>query len=296
VSRLRRAVLVLAVIGVTVAGMAVVARLRSPSELRALPATAKASCGSRWGPAVEIGHLSSDLREVSGFVSTPRYPGLAWMVRDSENPATLYSFEIIDRAIRTKPFPVVGAENGDWEDVAYTTGTDGRGRLWIEDNINRHTAPKTIYEVLEPDPTTDRSATVVGRYRWEYPEGNHDTEALFALAGELVVVSKTTPSRAYRFELPLDPDDINRPVPMAAFPAGQRLTLASTSADERFLLTSSTKDQRVWIYEAARLSRGPVFTRSMKRTQREAGDFFPWDGCDIVLISEQRSVWLLKNL
>jgi hypothetical protein len=33
----------------------------------------------------------------------------------------------------------------------------------------------------------------------------------------------------------------------------------------------------------------------MPRSQREAGDFFPYDGCDIVLLSERQNVWLLRN-
>lgn len=264
-------------------------------KLRRMPAEAKAAeCSGHWGPAVEIGSVPGARKEVSGFVSSPRHPGVAWMVRDSGNPASLYSFEIVDGAVRTKEFPLAGATNGDWEDVAYTTGADGRGRLWVLDNIDRNTAPKTIYEVLEPDPARDRSAKVVGRYRWEYPDGggNHDTEVLFAFAGKLVVVSKTTPSRAYAFEAPLDPAGINRPELALTVPEGSKLTLGSTSADERYLLTSSTREDTVWVYEGFFLP-PPVFIQPMSPSQREAGDFFPHGGCDIVLVSEQKGVWLL---
>src|SRR5581483_244783 len=228
----------------------------SRSALLKQPAAGGQPCGTAWGPAREIGRLPEQRKEVSGFVSSPARPGLAWMVRDSGNPATLYSFELPpgEHAIRSRAVPVRGATNGDWEDLAYTKGPDGRGRLWILDNINRHTAPKTVWEVLEPDPEHDTEATVVGRYRGAYPEtadtpdGNADTETDCFLGGRLTVVSKTEPSRVYRFDAPLDPAAVNRPTLVATVPAGVKMTLGSTSADERLLVTSPTRNQTAWVY------------------------------------------------
>lgn len=51
-------------------------------------------------------------------MTSSRYPGTAWMVRDSGNPTTLYSFRIDDGEIRSRQFPVDGVTNGDWEDIA----------------------------------------------------------------------------------------------------------------------------------------------------------------------------------
>ena len=266
-------------------------------------------CGPTWGPAREIGRIPGQRKEVSGFVSSPRYPGVAWMVRDSGNPAVLYSFELPrgEHAIRSRAFPVRDATNGDWEDLAYSTGADGRGHLWISDNINRHTAPKTLWEVLEPDPDHDRDATVIARYRWAYPDapdGNYDTETAFFVGGKLTIIPKTEPaSRVYRFEAPLDPNAVNRPALVATVPAGSKMVLGSTSADERLLVTSSTRDQTAWVYAndhdppdvTGFFDRPPLFTRTLSRSQREAGDFFPYDGCDIVLLSERQNVWLLSN-
>jgi hypothetical protein len=274
-----------------------------------LPAAGGRPCGKTWGPAVEIGRIPGQRKEVSGFVSSPRYPGVAWMVRDSGNPTVLYSFELRagSHTIESRSFPVRGVTNGDWEDLAYSVGPDGRGRLWISDNINRRTAPKTLWEVLEPDPDRDREATVVGRYQWEYPDfpgGNADTESAFFVGGKLTVVSKTDPSRVYRFDGPLDPSAVNRPTPVATVPEGERMVFGSTSADERLFLTSSTRNQTAWVYANSQdlpdaggfFDRPPLFTRTLSRSQREAGDFFPHDGCDIVLLSERQNVWLLANL
>jgi hypothetical protein len=268
------------------------------------PATA--GCSPRWGRAVDIGRLPGNRKEVSGFVSSSAYPRVAWMVRDSGNPPVLYSFEVVGGAVRSGEFPVIGATNGDWEDVAYTRGDDGRGRIWILDNINRHTDAKIIYEVLEPDPAADRTARMLGRYRWRYPDGNgdHDTEVLLALGGQLVVVSKSTPSRAYRFEAPLDREQVNEPVLVATVTEGERMTLGSTTSDERWLLLSSTKDDVAWVYHVGDPSAGltgflshpPVLAQVLSPSQREAGDFYPFDGCDIVLLSERENIWLLRNL
>lgn len=274
-----------------------------------LPAAGGRPCGSTWGPAVEMGRIPGRREEVSGFVSSPRYPGVAWMVRDSGNPTVIYSFELRpgSHTIRSRSFPVGDVTNGDWEDLAYSVGPDGRGRLWISDNISRRTAPKTLWEVLEPDPDRDREATVVGRYQWEYPDfpgGNADTESAFFVGGKLTVVSKTDPSRVYRFDGPLDPSAVNRPTRVATVPEGERMVFGSTSADERLFVTSSTRNQTVWVYANSReppdaggfFDRPPLFSRELSRSQREAGDFFPHDGCDIVLLSERQSVWLLANL
>jgi hypothetical protein len=278
-------------------------------ESRLEDVSAGPDCGPSWSEPTVVGTLPGDLKEVSGFVASPNRADVAWMIRDSGNPATLYSFEVDgDGEISTREFPVAGATNGDWEDVAATTGDDGRVRLWILDNINRHTAPKTIWEVLQPDPGDDH-AELVGLYRWRYPDGNgnHDTETLFVSDGHFVVASKTEPSRAYRFDAPLSSTRVNEPVLVGDVP-GPKLVFGSTSGDGRRLVTSSTKTDAVYVADLgdARRAGGadpldgwvgqpPRFERAMSAAQREAGDFFPHQGCDIVLLDEREHVWLLRN-
>ena len=254
-------------------------------------------CGLGWDEAERVGKVPGRRREVSGFVASDRRRNVAWMVRDSGNPASLYSFEVDgDGQVTSSEFPVTGATNGDWEDVAYTAG-NGTGHLWILDNINRHTSPKTIWEVAEPAPGHDGPAQLLGWYRWEYPDGNHDTETLFALDGRLVVLSKTAPSRAYVFDGPLLAGGLNRPRLLGEM-AGPLLVLGSTSADERLLLTSSTRTDTVYVTEIASGWTGattPVFEHEMSAAQREAGDFFPAGGCDIILVDERENIWRLRN-
>jgi hypothetical protein len=243
-----------------------------------------------------VGALPGERKEVSGFVASSERRNVAWMVRDSGNPAVLYSFEVDDGGnITSREFPVTGATNGDWEDVAYTSA-GGDGHLWILDNINRNTSPKTIWEVAEPALAAGAPAELLASYRWDYPDGNRDTETLFTLGGHFVVVSKTTPSRAYVFDDPLDPSRLNVPRPLGEVP-GPKLVFGSTTGDERLLLTSSTRTDSVYVAEPAKgwTNTAPVFELKMPAAQREAGDFFPYDGCDIVLLDEREHIWLLRN-
>ena len=265
------------------------------------PARAAGGCGNSWSSAVRLRDLPHNLLEVSGFVSSTKYPGVAWMIQDSDNPENLYSFELDGNQPPWKAFPVSGAENYDWEDVAYTVGADGRGRIWILEN-GVETGPKTIYEVLEPDPHADGSATVAATYRFEYPGGNVNTETMFSLGGRLAVVTKTHPNRLYKLPSPLSPNSTNYASDAGRLDVGSWVTAAGASADEKLLAVVTTGDE-VTVFEhrgsgseiSAFAGPDPVFRRSMPETQREAVDFFPYASCDIISVSEDGSVWRLSN-
>ncbi|MGH8999038.1 MAG: hypothetical protein ACRDY7_06555 [Acidimicrobiia bacterium] len=265
-------------------------------------AAAPVGCVPQWGRAELIGSLPGPLTEVSGFVSSQRYPGVAWMIRDSDNPESLYSFELDGGKPRWREFEVDDADNYDWEDLTYTLGPDGRGRLWILEN-GVETGPKKLYEVLEPDPGGDEDeAEVVNTYRFDYPGASLNTEALFAVGGRIVVVSKTSPNGVYQLPSSLSDDGMNMVSRVGRLDVGSFLTMAATSADERFLVTVGTDDVASVVQTAdpAAGASGfvdpePVFERSMPETQREAGDFFPFASCDIVLVSEDSTVWRLSG-
>jgi fibronectin type III domain protein len=271
--------------------------------------TTTEGCGADWSSADLIDTFEDDLPEVSGFVSSARYPGLAWMIRDSGNPDSLYSFRLdSDDHAAWEEFPVSGsASNHDWEDVTYSVGPDGQGRLWILENDSGNFDPEhsdlKLYEVLEPDPDRDQSARLAATYRFEYPgDENYDTEAIFALGGDLFAVTKTDPNRVFRFPDPLSRSDTNRLTEVGGLDASSLITAVGASGDERLLVTVGIGDQ-VRVFEnqgfAAEFSgfddKGPVFRKSMPETQREAIDFFPYEGCDIISVSEDGTVWRLSN-
>ncbi|MGH8975555.1 MAG: hypothetical protein ACRD0C_20405 [Acidimicrobiia bacterium] len=270
--------------------------------------TTGSGCGDDWSSADLIDTLDGGLLEVSGFVSSALHPGVAWMIRDSKNPDSLYSFRLDGDTSSWKEFPISGGtSNSDWEDVAYTVGSDGRGRLWILENdfagSESHDSSMKIYEVIEPDPDHDHSAHLAATYRFEYPDDeDHDTEALFALGGELLVVTKTDPDRVFRLPSPLSRSGTNHLIEVGDLDAGSLLTAVGVSGDEELLVTVGISDDVTVFKNRSQTSQfsafdheEPLFRRSMPETQREAIDFFPHDSCDIVSVSEDGSVWRLSN-
>jgi hypothetical protein len=256
-------------------------------------------CSKKWSAPKLLGRLPGSMGEVSGFVSSPVHRGVAWMIRDSGHAPALYSFRLDDGSARVKGFPIRGAGSRDWEDIAYTAGPDGKGRLWILDNIHRKAKEKFIYEVVEPD-LDDTSAKLVRRYRWSFPDGRSNAEVLFALDGKLHVVNKSGVPALYRFDSPLSPSRLNKPDYKGKLPVGSAVTLASTSADQRLLVTSSTRSDRVWVQESSTglsgfLTKRPVFSMKMVPAQREGGDFYPYGSCDIILLSEHEGIYRLSN-
>ena len=262
---------------------------------------ASSSCSREWAPAVKLGNLPGNLLEVSGFVSSARYPGVAWMIRDSDNPESVYSFRLDGNQPRWTEFRVSGVpDNYDWEEIAYTVGSDGRGRLWILENAVE-TGPKKIYEILEPDPDIGGTVPVAGTYRFDYPGANLNTESMFALDGQLVVVAKTNPNRVYKLPSPLSRSGTNRLSAAGRLDVSSWVTAVQVSGDEGLLMGLSTDDEVTVIErqgpgDIRTFSDDSVFKRSMPETQREGGDFFPYDSCDIVLVSEDATVWRLSNL
>ncbi len=74
-----------------------------------------------------------------------------------------------------------------------------------------------------------------------------NTETMFVFDGDLVVVSKTEPSRVYRFNGPLQPFTVNVPTYVGTLPSGKLLSIAALSVDQRTLVVSS--HGKVDVYE-----------------------------------------------
>ena len=62
------------------------------------------------------------------MASSVRRPGVAWMIRDSGNPASLYALRLRDGKPWVREIKVKDARNQDWEDITYTVGPDGKAR------------------------------------------------------------------------------------------------------------------------------------------------------------------------
>jgi hypothetical protein len=143
-------------------------------------------------------------------------------------------------------------------------------------------------------------ASLVGTYEWKYPDDQANTETMFVFDGDLVVVTKTEPSRVYRFDGPLVESVINVPSYVGTLPVGERLSVAALSLDQRTLAVSSHGKLNVYENRGDRhnlkaLISNPVVSQIMPPDNREGGSFFPYGSCDLLLVAESKTVWRLEH-
>lgn len=246
--------------------------------------------------AKSIGNLPHGTGEVSGMASSVRRPGVAWMIRDSGNPASLYALRLRDGKPWVREIKVKGARNKDWEDVTYTIGPDGKARLLIVESTQSGRAPY-IYEVFEPDPDGPGQVRLNRRYRYRYPGKMQNTEASFMYDGDLVLVTKTVPAKLYRFAR-LRLGMVNRGRFVGRLHGSDRFSIARPSKD-RFLLVASDHET-VTTYRGdggkvhAFTAKQPANRKTVANGDNiEAGDFYPHGSCNVLLISESRNIYRL---
>jgi hypothetical protein len=146
------------------------------------------------------------LTESSGVVASRLYPGVLWTHNDSGKGPWLFA---IDRAGKLlSRWQVTSARSYDWEDIAV-----GPRGLYIGDigDNNRDRPSITVYRIPEPDPHAakpGRTASAEG-FRFTYPDGPHDAEALLVhpKTGDVYIVSKAhlsdSETAVYRARAPL---------------------------------------------------------------------------------------------
>ena len=273
------------------------------------------ACRPNWAPVEPMAQLMDGLGEMSAFEASPNFPGWGWGIRDSGRPASLYAFkpESAD-IVPAKEFPAHGLRNSDWEDMAWTPGFEpGTGHLWVLENVgNGWTGNRWIHQFNELDPEgpapvdtptlppPPTEASLVGSYEWAYPDEQVNTETMFVFDGDLVVVTKTQPSRVYRFDGPLVESVVNVPSYVGTLPKGERLSVAALSVDQRTLAVSShgkldVYENRGNPHDLAALISNPVVRHVMPPDNREGGSFFPHGSCDLLLVAESKTVWRLEH-
>lgn len=266
------------------------------------PTTGQAGrgCGSPT-KAESAGRLPSGHGEVSGFVASRKRTGLGWMIRDSGHPASLYAVWFGKGGPWVREVKIRGAENTDWEDLSYSTGADGRGRLWIVESTQARRDPY-IYVVTEPNPRAGK-VSLRHRYRYRYPDRRHqNTEASFFWNGDLVLVTKTKPARLYRFDDALDSHRVNEPRFVGELRGADRVSVARPSPDHAALVTSD--HETITVFKSpgpggslSQFTTDPPARRKMIAAgdNIEAGDYFPHHSCDVVMLSERRNVYRLLD-
>jgi hypothetical protein len=257
-------------------------------------------CSIPFKPPVKKVEGLPKMGEVSGLAASKRYPGWGWMIRDSGHPPLLYTLRFDDGEARTRVVPVPGASNRDWEDINYSVGPDGKGRLWVVESGQSGKA-RFIYEILEPDPATALTAKLVRRYTYAYPDRGYNTEASFMFNGDLVLVAKTNPARLYRFDKALSPNGVNKPAFVGVLRSPQKPSVSRLSPDGRFLVTASHQTVHVYrnggdLGSLKDLIAGPpvIVEKASPGDNVESGDFFPWNSCSLLLLAESHNTYWMR--
>jgi len=155
------------------------------------------------------------LTESSGVAASRTHPGVLWTHNDSGTGPLLFA---VDRAGKlVSRWQVPGVRAFDWEDIAA-----GPGGLYIGDigDNNRRRASIVVYRIPEPNPRASKPGrtSVATAFRFTYPDGAHDAEALMVhpKTGDMYIVSKAhfgDPETAvYRARAPLRSGTVLRKV------------------------------------------------------------------------------------
>lgn len=263
---------------------------------------AQAGCGSGLTPATKTPDgLPRESGEASGFVTSTKYPGWAWMIRDSGHPAHLYALRVNpDGTATSREIPVSGANNRDWEDVTLATKADGTSVIWVIESGQGGSSNRQIYEIVEPDPETTTTVAAV-RYNYAFPDRRTNTEAAFTWDNQLVLATKNFPARLYRFG-ELTTSGVNEATFVGELTDSNGISVAKPSPDRQWLVTAT--HERVYIYRRPTGSTGLEGFVDREPTHMvvaapednvEAGDFFPAGVCDLLLLSETRNTYRLES-
>ncbi len=247
-------------------------------------------------PLERVGRLEApEIVEASGIVQSRRFPGTFWVHNDSGNPATLFAVKRDGGLIRSYP---VAAPNVDWEDIAI----DDAGHLYLGDiGNNRARLPlRAIYRVDEPDPSKPADGPLqVGlalHYRFDEPK-RFDAEGLFIDAGRATLITKRLDGQAAEvYRLALDrPSPLLRPAlpELVGTLAGcvEPATGAGLSPDGRRLAVVTDAAARVYERE------GDAAWKLAATVRFDAKDVeaICWDGTDLILASEDRSIYRIAE-
>ncbi|HZI39860.1 MAG TPA: hypothetical protein VFF24_16295 [Acidimicrobiia bacterium] len=268
------------------------------SPLLTSPAEAKRiHCGPPSTRTERLGSIRKPLSEASGMVASWQRHGVGWMIRDSGRPASIYSLRIVNGSPRVREVKVLGADNTDWEDITYSVGKDGRGRLWIIESMQKWRDPY-IYEVVEPDPDKATTVRLHMRHRFKYPGQDYqNTEASFWYDQRLVLATKSNPTHLFRFDA-LTGQGTHWPKYIGDLYGAPRISVLRPSPDHSALVASDHDTLSVYTGRGvgspleAFVGKGPAYRKTTFRGDNvEAGDYFPTGSCDVVMLSERRHVY-----
>lgn len=264
------------------------------------PADGQEECGpSVSDPVTNPQGVPPGLGEASGLVASLRYPGVSWAHQDSGHDASIFAlrFDADGRVGSMRKIAVPGARNADWEDISYVVGPDDVGRLYVVESGGF--GSRMIYEIKEPDPDAATSAEVLGWYRYALPDGGATIEASFMFQDRLALVTKNFPARVYLFENALREGSENKPVFQGEIHDSRGISVSRVSSDGRLLFTAS--HDWLLVYKNPRpgtlagfFDREPFHGGEVSPGDNvEAGDFIPAGSCQVILVAESRTTYVV---
>ena len=135
---------------------------------------------------------TAELGEVSGLAMSRRHEGVVWATNDSGGGPLLYALDAHTCEILAT-LRLLDTPARDHEALAAGQDAQGRDVIWVGDlGDNRGTWPYArIHKVVEPRRLREASVPVT-TYRFTYPEGPVDAEAMLAAPDreQLWVISK----------------------------------------------------------------------------------------------------------
>ncbi len=282
---------------------------------------ASASADDESVPLKQIGKLPETIREASGLCKSRQHNGVFWTISDSGNSPDLYAITREGKLLAE--YAVRDAINLDWESI----DTDEHGNLWIGDIGNNVPGgplkTRWTYQVREPNPYEEvattpselpqrRSVPIVKQWHFTFPTEPMDLEGLFVRERSVYLVGKQRQSPTPLFRMRLGevaetkalkkPETLkSRPLPIkleeiASLPLGLRVT--GVALDLRASRLALCSYDHVTVIELGQglkslndLANCPRHTVRFKTTDIEGCE---WDGDDILLVSEDRSIYCLQ--
>src|SRR5262249_7795728 len=180
----------------------------APSALGLYDAACAGKLQSRTVGAIK----SDDITEASGVVVSRQNPGVLWTHNDSGGQPEAYALSVAGDLLGT--FPVEGATNIDWEDIALGPGPNaGKDDLYLgdigdnavaRDNVVIYRIPEPTVAATSTAPATSAPPTKGDTITLTYPDGPHNAETLIVdpTTGDLFIVTKENDKPSAIFTVP----------------------------------------------------------------------------------------------
>jgi hypothetical protein len=250
-----------------------------PAAASAVAAVAGLLLAAAPGPVVVLTLQDPAIDESSGLAVSAVHPDLLWTHNDGGEEATVYG---IDRDGATAATVTLsGVDPYDPEALAPGVGPDGEPALFLGDTGDnlRERPDISVFRFDEPTALGDTTEPATW-YRFTYPDGPHDAEALLVdPQGRLLVATKGLSGQGlYRAPLDLVTEDqgTNRLRRIAAVPS--LVTDGAYLPDGRFVLRTYSS---VFVYDRP----GHVVARAELPGQ-EQGESIAVDGDRLLVGSE----------